>query len=30
VGTVSPRWRDDGIAQQPEQFWAGDWDQAGG
>ena len=29
VGVVSARWRDDGAAHEPQQFWDGDGDQPG-
>ena len=29
VGLVSPGWRDDGVAQEPQQFGNGDGDQSG-
>ncbi len=29
VGPVAPGWRDDGVAQEPQQFRNGDGDQCG-
>jgi hypothetical protein len=29
VGPVTPGWRDDGVAHEPQQLWDGDGDQPG-